>query len=201
MSPFSRHTPYARLADFAEKRLTAAEQESLQAHLAECKHCSKQLALLHKMMHLMRWGKAAGASAEAFQWVTSLMQPRALAADAGGSAIRRMLAVLRSELAPFTPVFGERSAPSAAHQLFYEADLNALDLQITPHKEGFAVAGQLLGPCEPGEVELSGDDGSRHARFGESGEFDFPPVAAGNYKLLIRWSAVEIEVPELTLTM
>jgi hypothetical protein len=153
------------------------------------------------MMYLMRRDKTEGAGAEAFQLVTRLMAPRAVAADAGGSAIRRILAVLRSELAPYTPVFGERSAPSAAQQLFYEADLNALDLQIRPHKEGFAVAGQILGPCEPGEVELSGVDGSTQGRFGEDGEFDLAPVAAGNYKLLIRLPAVEIEVPELTLTM
>lgn len=199
MSPFSRHTSYARLADLAEKRLTPEEQASIESHLAECKHCAQQLALLNKMMDLMRRDKTEGARTDAFQWVSNLMRPRAAASGAGNSPIRKIIAVLRSELAPFTPVFGERSVPNATRQLFYEAEGNALDLQIAPLREGLALAGQILGSSGPGEVELSGSGGSMRTRLGESGEFNLAPVAGGNYKLFVRWSDLEIEVPELIL--
>jgi hypothetical protein len=197
MSIFSTHVPYGGLVDYAERRLAAADQESVQTHLAECNSCARHAAVLLKMMGLMRADRTQGASPEAFQWVNNLIRTRAAATSL--PPIRKILAVLQSELAPFAPVFGERSGPSAVRQLFYQADANAIDLQITSGKEGLVVAGQLLGSCDLGEVELAGAQGSEHVTLTESGEFDFSQVSAGDYKLWVRWARTEIEVTDLKL--
>ena len=199
MSPFSRHISYARLLDYAERRLPSAELDDVQAHLATCWHCARQRELLAKMMRLMGGDQARGTSPETFQLVKNLINTRLPVTGKAQSPIRKIVAVLRSELAPFTPVFGERSGPSAARQLFYQAGTNAVELQIVPRKEGLLIAGQLLGPCERGEVELTNGEDSWPAPLHESAEFTFFPVAEGSYKLWIRWSGVEVEVPEFKL--
>lgn len=198
MSPFSKHISYARLADHAESKLSLMDQKGVQAHLAECRHCAGQVAFLEKMMRLMRDGQTPGASAEAVQWVMTLIRTRTNP-NTGESRVRKILAVLRSELPPLTPVFGERSEGSAVRQLLYQADENAIDLQIMTRKEGLALAGQVLGPCVAGDVELTGESGSIRAPLNESGEFNLETITAGDYKLWVRWLGVEIEVSNLTL--
>lgn len=198
MSSLPPHTSYSTLVDYADNRLSSDEQRRVELHLSQCDHCSEQAEFLATLISRMRNEPTRGVAPEVFARVAAAMESRP-AKRHSKTAIRKILAVLQSELPPLVPAFGERSGGTTTRQFLYRADQNAVDLHVTPERESLRVEGVILGPLEAGEVELASSENSRITHFDESGRFGFLNVASGDYRLSLRWGGVEIEVSEIKL--
>jgi hypothetical protein len=117
------------------------------------------------------------------------------------SLLRRIVAALSFDSTSNpAPAFGVRSGYATSRQLLYSAEENDIDLRITPEKENWIVAGQVLGEgCVGGRVELEGATERVEAGLNELCEFTLPPVSAGSYTLRLRLGNAEVEIPRLEL--
>lgn len=101
---------------------------------------------------------------------------------------------------------GMRAVPSDTRHLLFSSQGRDIDLRITPVLEGYAVAGQILGPDEAGVVELSPEAdetdtaaGVRRAPLDELGEFRLEGVNRGTYRLTLRVGRDEIALPPIAV--
>ena len=198
-----RHIPFARLADLAEGRLSPEEEAEERAHLAECTSCAGQAAQLGHLAALMRADTSEDAPAALVADVVRMFRARRATAEPEPGLLRRLVAALTFDSSNLTPAFGVRSGQAApARQLLFSAGDLDVDLRLAQGAEGWTVSGQVLGPCECGEVELVGADGSTAARaaLNELCEFTLlPPTPDGAYALRLRLDGAEVEIPELSL--
>lgn len=128
------------------------------------------------------------------------------AAPAGSvlqSALRSISALLRLDSWAASPAtLGLRAGRSATRQLLYSAEGRDIDLRISPAGEAYELAGQVLGPYETGDVELSPHDPAaaadtlrRHAELDALGEFRIEAVRTGIYELRLRLGDEHIVLP------
>jgi hypothetical protein len=200
MKLMSQHIPFAKLADLAEGSLRAEERDASLAHLHACSRCSTQLERVSQVVNLMRADTLEEAPRDVISHAVGLF--RRSETKAKESLVRRVLAALSFDSASLTPAYGVRSGQTATRQMLYSTGDNDLDLRITPGEEAWIVSGQVLGQeqCAGGEVSLEGEAGSAAAtELNELCEFTLPPVAAGSYRLRLRFSDLEIEIPEFEL--
>jgi anti-sigma factor RsiW len=196
------HTPFARLADLAEGRLTPEDERGVRAHLAECGACAEQASQLARLTTLMRADVSEDAPRDVLLNAVGLFGARRAAAGETPGLLRRVLAALTFDSHALTPAFGVRSGLAApARQLLFSAGDFDVDLRLAEGGEGWTVSGQVLGPCAGGEVEVAaaGAETAARAELNELCEFTLPPVPAGVYTLRLRVDEVEVELPELSL--
>lgn len=197
MSTFFRHIPLAELTDLAEQRSPASEREKLIPHLSSCSACTSTLHQLEHVLGLMRSDTAEDAPRDAISRAIGLFQTTSTQQSA---LVRRVLAILSFDSLGLNPALGIRSGFSESRQLLYTAEDNDIDLHITAADNKWMIAGQVLGQgCQGAEVEIQGEGVSLSTRLNESCEFALPAVPSGDYKLRLRLSDIEVEVPRLEL--
>ena len=202
MSLSFQHIPFARLADLAEGRLSAAERETTLGHTSACSQCADRLTRLSQLFEVMRGDRTEDAPTQAVERAVNIFRARAVSSPPPrATVVRRILATLSFDSLQLAPAFGVRSSRSATRQLLFSVGENDLDLRVTPSGEMWVVAGQLLGPCTGGLVELQGAVASAavQAVMNDLCEFALPPVPAGSYTLWLRLDDMEVEVPGLEL--
>ena len=100
---------------------------------------------------------------------------------------------------------GMRSMAVDNRHLLYSAEGRDIDLRITLGVDRFALAGQILGPDESGEVSLSrqsdkpGTAVPRTTQLDSLGEFRLDGVDRGTYQLTLRMGADEIVLPLIVI--
>ena len=150
---------------------------------------------LKRIIHLMQTDDSVDAPVDAIKWSKGIF--RARAADRKPSAVERILAVLKADLAPGKAVFGERSGTAEARQMLFEAGDAAIDLRIASAESGFDVRGQVIGDGFEGcEVSL----GLMSAAANERGEFIFRGVEPGEYDLVMRSESSEIAIEKIRIS-
>jgi hypothetical protein len=82
--------------------------------------------------------------------------------------------------------------------LFSAGELD-VELRVSPHGDSFEIAGQVLGPCAGGLVELRGPGNAVEASLNELCEFALPPVPSGTYTFALRLDDADVEVDGLQL--
>ena len=207
MSLSFQHIPFARLADLAEGRLSAAERETTLGHTSACSQCADRLTRLSQLFEVMRADTTEDAPAQAVERAMKVFRTRAVSTPPprATALVRRILAALSFDSLQLSPAFGVRSARSATRQLLFSVGENDLDLRVTPSGEMWVVSGQMLGPCDAGSggrVELQQDavaSEAAQAVMNDLCEFALPPVPAGSYTLWLRLDDMEVEVPGLEL--
>lgn len=118
------------------------------------------------------------------------------------AAFQRIAAVLSfdSWAAPAT-ASAMRSLRSPTRQLLFSADGRDIDLRIAPRAEAFALEGQVLGPDETGQIELTaidaGNPAARSAVLDAMGEFHIEGVVSGTYVLTLQLGGLEIVLPPI----
>lgn len=128
----------------------------------------------------------------------------AAAGALAAGALRHVLAVLSfdSWAAP-TQALGMRSLRDPTRHLLFSAQGRDIDLRILPGSQGagFALAGQILGPDEAGQVELRPHGGAApvHAALDAMGEFRLEGLPAGACTLTLALGGDLIELPTLQL--
>lgn len=195
-----QHLPFEKIADLAEDRLPSAERDAAGAHLSGCARCSGQLAHLQQTINLMRADETKDAPRDVLASVVRLFRQRAAVAE-GPSLVRRVLAALSFDSASVAPAYGVRSGQATARQMLYSAGANDLDLRVEPSGEAWVVSGQVLGECAGGRVELAGANAEAAAQLNDLCEFTLPAVPNGSYTLRLRLGEVEVEIPELQLSV
>ena len=191
MNSLSNHLTFEVLTDIAEQRIT----EDSSSHLAECGECSETLQQLKRTFALMQTDTAEDAPRDVLFRAISLFQP-----VQKGSLVRRIMAVLSFDSLTAAPAFGTRSGATEVRQLIYSAEQNDIDLHISVTDNKWIIAGQLLGErCTDGEVIIEGENITLSTRLDDSCEFKLPAVPSGDYKLRLRLSDIEVEVPRIEL--
>ncbi len=128
----------------------------------------------------------------------------AAAGALAAGALHHVLAVLSfdSWAAP-TQALGMRSLRDPTRHLLFSAQGRDIDLRILPGSQGagFALAGQILGPDEAGQVELRPHGGAAplHAALDAMGEFRLDGLPAGACTLTLALGGDLIELPTLQL--
>jgi hypothetical protein len=126
-------------------------------------------------------------------------------ADAARAGLRLVSAVLSFDSWARPPVaLGMRGVAINTRHLLFTAHGRDIDLRISPAADLYALRGQILGPDEAGEVELSAASGSapgaleaRTAPFDSMGEFRLDDVHGGTYRLTLRMGGDEIVLPPI----
>jgi hypothetical protein len=193
MNNESAHVPFDQLVDLVDGRLSAEALERARAHLAGCKRCAADVAWLEHLIGLMRNDTSVDAPADQIARVVGLFHQR------GNRAPRRLVARMRFDSARQPQGIGLRSGFTAGRQLVFNADDIDLDLRISPAITGWAVAGQLLGNCHGGEVELYGAQGVARATLNQFCEFKLPPIQAGVYTLTLHLEGTDLEIADLDI--
>jgi len=121
------------------------------------------------------------------------------------AVLKRVVAALTFDSWAAGPLaFGVRAVPSDTRHLLFSAMDRDIDVRITPSASHFVLAGQILGPDEPGEIELaaasSDSAGAANPRFASLdalGEFRLDGVPGGAYVLTLRLAEDEIVLPSI----
>jgi|ERR1043166_888124 hypothetical protein len=143
--------------------------------------------------------RSVDAPVDAIKYAKNLYRSRMT--ESQPSLVKRVLAVLKADLAPDQAAFGERSAWSShARQMFFESGENAVDLRIKSVQNGFEITGQVLGEgFENGAMDIANTDASVQAIIGENSTFKVTGLSAGKYQVAIRGAQTEIFIEELDI--
>ncbi|HEY7543821.1 MAG TPA: hypothetical protein VID27_03015 [Blastocatellia bacterium] len=196
MNNSSPHISFERLADLAEDRLNADEQTTSLAHVSSCELCSEQFERLKRTIVLMRKDVSEDASPRSVAAVLRMFGSQKKTTE---SALRKIFAALKFDSFALTPAFGLRAEAPSERQMLFNAGEYDLELQIRPTSEGWIISGQVLGPCEGGQIEMRGEATTAQAALNDLCEFSLPQVESGCYDLTFRLRDVELEVTELKL--
>lgn len=145
------------------------------------------------------------------QWVRSAQalfearRPLAQVADAAVALVRAVLSF--DSWAPGRPAAGVRSLPSPSRHMVFSAMGRDIDLRILPMGGQFVLAGQVLGPDEPGRLELvaepsqerddGGDADARWTTLDALGEFRLADVAPGRYLMTLHLAGERLLLPPI----
>ena len=148
---------------------------------------------LEHIISRMQSDRSVDAPADVLKYAKNLFRTRA----AEPSLLKRIVAVLKVDLAPNRAAFGERSAAGgAARQMLFDSGENAIDLRVTAADGGFEIRGQVLGGgFDDGTVLI----GNASSAIDKMGGFRFEAVAAGEYVLTVRGETSEIVIEGLIL--
>lgn len=199
-----QHIPFARLADLVERHLADDEIAEARQHLTACERCSQQATELERTVALMRADDSVDAPRDVlFETIRMFRAQRSAEREPG--LLSRVLATLSFDSSTLRPAFGVRSGQTApARQLLFSSGDFDIDLRLARGGAGWAVSGQVLGPCEGGgRIEVLRADNASEIMVGtdlnDLCEFTLPPVEAGLYTLRLRLGDVEVQIPELEL--
>lgn len=190
--------PYETLVDLAAGRIDPNEAEELRTRIAADASALAQLTALEELIGLMRDDTSVDAPEHLIDRAARLIRRPAARPEAG--PLQRLVALLKGD-SWRTPLLatGLRAVQAWPRALLLYAGDRELDLQIGPAGGRWQLLGQVLGPEEPGTVELTGPAERVTGQLNELGEFVLPPVRAGRYTLIVTLSAIEIVVPDLEM--
>ena len=198
-----KHIPFGRLADMAEGRAAETTREE-RAHIDDCRDCAGQLAEVERVTNLMRADNSVDAPRDVLMNAVELFHARPARESLAAGILRRVVASLSFDSRAPRLAFGVRAGQNAdsPRQLIFGAGELDVDLRLAPVAEGWAVSGQVLGPCAGGWAELGGasdEVGAARAELNELCEFALPTVPAGSYTLRLSLGDLLVEIPDLDL--
>lgn len=192
----SPHIEFERIADLIEGRAPNDEKVASMAHISSCLQCSDMMNEIEQAIQLMKSDTSEDAPgyvvAAALMAFRSRTPPRE-------SGLRRILAALKFDSSNLTPAFGLRSSAQTERQMIFSAGDNELQLQISRTGEEWLIAGQVLGNCSGGHIELRGADFTLLTGLNELCEFTLPLVSSGSYGLTLKMGEAELYIPDLRL--
>ncbi|MCO6510551.1 MAG: hypothetical protein J5I65_07130 [Aridibacter famidurans] len=148
---------------------------------------------IERIIRLMQTDDSADAPSEAVKWSKNLFRTR----QKQPSALQRIKAVLKLDIAPGQAVFGERSGAAEARQMLFEAGEFGIDLRVSASEGAFEVKGQILGEgFENREASL----GDHVTRTSDLGEFVFKAVEAGTYTFAVGNGEEEIVIEGIEIS-
>lgn len=159
-----------------------------------------QESKLDLIVQRMRADQAIDAPTDAIKYAKNLY--RARLAEPKQTLVRRVLAVLRVDLAPGRAAFGERSAATGkGRQMLFESGDVAVDLRVKPIGKEFEVRGQILGEGFDGsQVEIISDKAKGTTMTDKMSGFKLVGLPVGEYSLFIRNNDTEIVIENIAIS-
>lgn len=193
------HLSDQHLADYAEGRMSASDLKAAEMHVSICIHCTRQTLAFRRLIDLMQTDESEDAPEHVLNRAFRLLRTQRLS-KAEARPRRTLTALLRRDSAQSGFAFGVRGGPIPTRQLLFEiGNGSELEVRIEQAHGGWLVAGQILGPCNRGQVVLEGVAGETTTELNELCEFSLPPHPGPVYKLVLRLEDVEVDVPILEL--
>jgi hypothetical protein len=190
------HISYERLVDWVEGRLVDTQKTPIDEHLAVCAHCREEATRIERMVAAMRHDESVDAPPALIARTVALF--RASVAEPAPSLLQRLVATLSFESTALTPAFGLRSQGDAEQQMIFTANEYDVDLRASEDSAGWVLSGQLLGAdAAGGSATLTNDAMTLTTPLSEELAFVFPPVAAGRYALILRFSHIELVIEDV----
>lgn len=196
MSRSVRHIPFATLVDLVDGRIAPSQRDALEAHLRICPRCTADREWYSNISGLLRAGDLADAPPPVLERAIGVFKTRPKAKQPG--TLRRIIAVLSFDSGLPQPVLGVRSALPGARQMLFDAEPFQLDVRVARAGDDVMLSGQVLGPCDGGEVVLRGPQ-QASARLNELCEWVLPAVPVGVYELVLRVGEAEVSIANLGL--
>ncbi|QQS39743.1 MAG: hypothetical protein IPM63_10170 [Acidobacteriota bacterium] len=148
---------------------------------------------IERIIRLMQTDDSADAPSEAVKWSKNIFRTR----QKQPSALQKIKAVLKLDIAPGQAVFGERSGAAEARQMLFEAGEFGIDLRVSASEHGFEVRGQVLGEGFENREAILG----QHAtQTNDLGEFVFEAVEAGTYAFSVGNGEEEIVIEGIEIS-
>ncbi len=199
MSQNSLHIEFEKITDLITGMLSSAEQRELAAHLETCPDCAILKEQAQKNVEIMRSDRLEEVPPHILERTFALLREKK-PTPAKPSLVDRIIAVLQTEDSILTPAFGLRSGQTnSIRRLWLTADMAEIDLRLEPAGEMWTVTGQVFGDFTGGEGVLQNDEAELHAPLSDLCEFSFTGVLPGVYKMTLRLTDVEIEIPEVKI--
>lgn len=155
--------------------------------------------ITEQILDLMRRDDSVDAPGDSVKWAKNIFRSRM----AGSKATigQRILGVLKMDIAPNRPAFGERSGGTGqARQMLFDAGDNSIDLRIAETDGLFEVRGQILGDgFASGSMEISDGKNSYKVFMNELSEFKLAGIKKGSYSLTVLGSEKELSIEGLEL--
>ncbi len=193
------HIQFTRLVDWVEDRLLPTERAQVQEHLAACSQCQAELAHVERMVNTMTNDQATDPPPQVLSRALRIFDAKQTLATP--TLAQRLVAALRFDSAQLSPSLGLRAGSAGGRQLIFSIGAFDLDVRITPptaDETGWILAGQVLGSdAIVGHVSLQGTRETHEVPLTDPGEFVLPPVASGEYRLVVYMAAQEIVVDSL----
>jgi anti-sigma factor RsiW len=194
----SRHLRFDEHLDFVRGQHSAGLAPELTQHLSTCTECATELHSVRRLVDLMRTDDGEDAPEHVLNRAVRIFSQRRQDRPAAG-ILRRIVATIRLDTARQQPAFGMRGPRPAGRHLVFNAGPNDLQVRVERSEIGWVVSGQVFGPCSGGQVLATGETARVEASLNELCEFSLPTLPDDDYRLLVRLSDVEIEVPRLQL--
>lgn len=192
------HIPFDRLVDWVEARLSVEERNQLQRHLSDCAHCRQELTQVERLFGLMQSDTSIDPPPAVVNRALRIFRPHQ--APTTQPLLQRIVAALQFDSLQLSPAVGLRSGAAAPRQLLFTAGEYDLDLRLTPaeNSDQWVLSGQVLGSDTPiGQVRIQGATGMAQAPLATPGEFILPPIAPGDYTLVVQLADAEIAIEPL----
>lgn len=152
---------------------------------------------IKRITELMQRDDSVDAPADSIKWAKNMFRARVPARSA--SIVERVIAVLTADLGGGKPVFGERSAGSAAaRQMLFEAGGSAVDLRITSKGPKVNIRGQVIGDGFENAVAVLSGETRVTAELDANSGFEIA-AKKGAYSLTITGTGTEIVIEKLDL--
>ena len=189
------------------KPLHLLDDEALGLALARSLHTLTDASAAWQTAATALWASPASAPllAGALGGLPAAVPGAVATTDSAASRVRRWVAALVFDSATqAAPALGMRSVGlGGTRHLLYRVAGRDIDLRVLRHGSQFALAGQVLGPEEPGVMEVASlhnlQQPGRLAALDALGEFALQGLAGGDYRLTLRLLEDEIELPPLQL--
>jgi anti-sigma factor RsiW len=188
---------YEELLDLVEGRLAADQAAQLQAKIAQHAPTQRELRTIQHLLELMRTDSSVEPPTHVVQRALRLFRPQA--APSLMAQLRRFVATLQFDSGQVPLAMGMRTGHTATRQMLFATDERTIDLRLHPERALWRLSGQVLGPDEPGMVELRGSEFNATATLNDLCEFVLPAIPAGRYSLLVRQGDLEIEIAGLEI--
>jgi len=202
----NRVPTFARLLDWLEGLLDPESSAAVADAVQASPSGAEDLRWIRAFLHLSTSGVLASPGPEVRGRLEQCFDARRLQRP---GPVQRLLATISFDSLAQPLLAGARSAgsPSRRH-LVYSSEVAdvVLDLYQVPPQCAVNISGQVLPTSTTAAdsflVELIGATETVDATLSdETGEFDFEPVPAGEYRIVLRHEAREITIGPLALTI
>lgn len=193
--------PFESLVDYAENRAPTATTERIRAHLAaDCANCRATLDWMANATPQIHAAQQVEVPAFMLNRAYDLFRQKFPV-----PARPAWQAFLQFDSRNTLAFAGARGQAEGAFQMRFSAEQHDITLFQEPIAGGaWYLIGQVL-PREgdaviiPLEITLVGPDGATQDFSPQAEEFHLSPIAAGTYKMTIRWEDGELVLPEISV--
>jgi len=199
------HPSYEILTSYIENKLSKAEREKVEEHLAHsCQQCNAKIAQLRVVLDSVKEDRTVAPPPDVLRRAIASYRERP--ATPSRSLMQVLAELLFDSQLQLSPMASRGTART--RQMLFTTQQVDIDLHITPEHRDHNVTGQILGRDKDDEkeystafVSLQSDSGSmmKGTEADSLGQFTFKQIPPGVYDLVIDLGNQEVAIAGLEL--